>query len=286
MLFYSVQLFPELPAMTLILLALNSMLQPDRKPYGLTAAILFLPWLHIRFMVISAGLTLAGLLTYQRRRALSYSLAPLILTGLAATGYYWRLLGNPLRVFSLHPSPKFDLTIVRAIVGLLLDQRFGLLFYAPFLIVIPAGWLLLLKQNRLICWQTLASVGTYLALVATFPEWWGGWCPPCRYLIPLFPFLVLPLWAAIRELHCKRRQWVTWGTVILSLLITRQLLQSPKALYNRITEPARILKSMGLPSWVSSLLPDFTASWPMFTAVSLSFIILIAAVNYYVVKEK
>ena len=91
------------------------------------------------------------------------------------------------------PSP-------RVAIELLLSWR-GLLVFAPVLAVTAAGIVLFYRAHRRA--EALTIAGVCAALIVFNASFWGpfgGWAPGPRYLIPMLPFLALPLALAWRRL--------------------------------------------------------------------------------------
>jgi hypothetical protein len=114
--------------------------------------------------------------------------------------------------------------------GLLLDQEFGLLIYAPMYALALAG--LALMPDRLTARQVMFVCACYLLLIllpfTNVHGWTGGWSPAARFLTPMAPLLALALPWTFR--HTPR--------VVLALLLAVQLgidaylWQNPKNLWN------------------------------------------------------
>ena len=76
-------------------------------------------------------------------------------------------------------------------MGLLFDQKFGLLVYAPLYVLTAVGAWQLLREPR---WKTqtaapLALAILYAAACAQLYIWWGGSSAPARFLVPIVPLL-------------------------------------------------------------------------------------------------
>ncbi len=103
----------------------------------------------------------------------------------------------------------------RAALSLLVSEK-GLLIVAPIAIVALFGLPLLWRSGRraetLVC-GGLAAV--FLAYNAAYYLPWGGQAPGPRFLVPLLPFLALPLAAALRA-----RPLAVAGIGILSVAVT------------------------------------------------------------------
>ena len=84
-------------------------------------------------------------------------------------------------------SPDFS-----RLVPLLWGQYRGLSFYAPWVILAPIGWFLMLK-NRHLRLFTVSFSGFLIPLWVnlSYPEWTGGWSTGPRLLVPALPWLGL-----------------------------------------------------------------------------------------------
>jgi hypothetical protein len=76
---------------------------------------------------------------------------------------------------------------------MLLDQEFGLLPYAPFLLIGVFGLHALWRTRRDLLLKGAFVAGAYLVMVAlpiTNPQGWtGGWSPAARFKVPIVPLL-------------------------------------------------------------------------------------------------
>ncbi len=189
---------------------------------------------HLLFVVVAV----AVLYRIDRgwRRSPSRSLArvlPLValacgalsLWGLPANGGGWSLAEVPA-----------------GLVGLLFSPRTGLLFYAPFVVLLPLG---LTRLPRPIAWLI---VGWLLAAILVYAGWfdWGAslaYGP--RFFVPLLPALALAFGAAVDALPERRRAWA-WLPVVLGFAVE---LPGALLIHARIPEPERMLH------------PTFTSAW-------------------------
>jgi hypothetical protein len=109
----------------------------------------FLPWLNVRYAALSLVLALFALA--QRpgwRRAGWLFLAPVV--SAAALGAYHQILYgflDPRRVYGRRPEFALG-TLREGLPGLLLDQEFGLLVYAPVFALAPLGVAALWRRDR------------------------------------------------------------------------------------------------------------------------------------------
>lgn len=114
--------------------------------------------------------------------------------------------GNPLGL----RMPQWELA-----TPLLFGRYRGLLFYAPILTLAPLGWWSLGHQRRwLVLWTTLTIAVVVFLVNLSYPEWTGGWSTGPRLLLPLLPFAMLALAAALGGFG----RWLTMIAVPLAIV--------------------------------------------------------------------
>ncbi len=216
--------FPDAPAAALVLVGLWPLVEPSRftgsRMLWPALALVALPWMHTRFAVLAAGVGAALLAAtwilppLAERRARAWLLTPALLGAAAWFGFFWAIYGTP------DPSAPYGTYTQTAwrhvptgLVGLIVDQQFGLLATAPVLGLAVAGALRVRRlkaSNAHDSAETFATGALVLAIVATatayalvtasYRMWWGGLSAPARFLAPL----VLPLGLLVA---------VGWGTL-------------------------------------------------------------------------
>src|SRR6185503_17320627 len=89
----------------------------------------------------------------------------------------------------------FRTFLVPALAGKLLDRNYGLLPYAPWYVLALAGGWIAWRKSR----SVLAAGAPYLILTCllNYPRVWGGSMYPGRTLVPLLPFVAVPLAAGL-----------------------------------------------------------------------------------------
>jgi hypothetical protein len=98
---------------------------------------------------------------------------------------------------------------------LLMGRYRGLLFYAPIVVLAIPGWAILIGRR----WLDAAAV-SFLAVLAVFvvnlsyPEWTGGWSTGPRLLVPLLPFAMIPVAAALSARGGWGRAFVALGSAL------------------------------------------------------------------------
>jgi hypothetical protein len=118
------------------------------------------------------------------------------------------------------------------LAGLLVDQEYGLLIYAPIYLLTAGGFLALWKARSNLLHQILIVCGVYVLLIllpiTNVHGWAGGWSPPARFLTPIVPLLGIAVFVGLRST----------GTVVLAVVVAAQIAidayawQHPKILWN------------------------------------------------------
>jgi hypothetical protein len=86
-----------------------------------------------------------------------------------------------------------------AVWGITFSPFRGLFFYSPLLLLAIPGFYLWWRAgiHRLEFWVVLLSVGIIFLFNASSIMWWGGFAIGPRYLLPMLPFMMLPMIFAI-----------------------------------------------------------------------------------------
>ena len=89
------------------------------------------------------------------------------------------------------------------LAGLLVDQEFGLLVYAPIYLVAIVGLAVMMIRDRGAAVPIVLVVVAYLVLIVcpltNVHGWTGGWSPAARFLVPILPLFAVPLAAGFRR---------------------------------------------------------------------------------------
>jgi hypothetical protein len=256
--FYAVALYPEVPAA----LATAAFLLLARRDPGVRAAILagllaaILPWLHPRLLPLAA---LGLALTLARRCAWPARLAAAAVFGASVSAllfFFHSLYGRASITAAYGPGFSADVSLSRVpwgTGGLILDRQFGLLAISPVWVLGLAGGAALLRWRPGDGMRAALLGGATVAGGAAFSMWWGGACPPARFVVPALPALALALAPALRA---RRDAAAALGG--LGLAIVALAADAPRALHNRSDGESALLRVLvptldldgGLPSFV------------------------------------
>lgn len=103
------------------------------------------------------------------------------------------------------------------LVGQLVGPGRSILLYSPALLVALLGWRRALDRRRAAALLVLAVFVTRWGFVSTRSDWWGGWGIGPRYLLPVVPFLLLPLAELLEDLrHAGRGRRIAVALALLA----------------------------------------------------------------------
>jgi hypothetical protein len=157
---------------------------------GLAAAAL--PWLNVRYAPLAAVVLAHALWRNPRARLALAALAPAVVSGAGLLVYHQALYGfwDPRRVYGRRPEFALS-TLGEGLPGLLFDQEFGLLVYAPVLALALPGFVFLWRRDRRLATAAGVAVAAVVLTAGTWPMWRGGFNPPGRFLVPIAPLLAV-----------------------------------------------------------------------------------------------
>lgn len=228
-------IFPEIFAFVAVcgavwLLCLRDDELSPRGVIVMLAVLGLLPWFHRKFSFFDLGLLLlivrrhGGWLkrtTFGTRAALA---AVFLLPQIALhvwTFWAWGRFGGPQMLDSLPFRAEFFRS---GGLGLLLDREYGLFGYGPIYLVVPACFALFWRRS----WDLLVPIALLYLPMAAFSEWWGGFSPAARYLVPLTPLLAIPV---ARALELGRARWVILPIAGLQAAVSAYLWNRPRWLW-------------------------------------------------------
>ncbi len=218
---------------------------------------------HVRNAGLVLGLTAIAVHKLGRRGAarelvsFAAGLAALTAVRTAINYHFW---GTWLTTPHAHPGAWAGFatelaTAGRRLAGMLLDQEYGLLPYAPVFVLAAFGLLVLARTHRLLVARIGVVAGLYL-LTVLLPvinvyEWTGGWSPAARFLVPIVPLLALGVAAAMRATP----RAILVPLLALQIALNAYWWQHPKNLWNDGDGVAAVCSRGGLT--VCGYLPSF-----------------------------
>ena len=202
----AVTIFPDGPGATataaaVVLVLMLSKGRPVRGwcVVGVSALLAILPFLHTRFAGLAAGL--GALILWQilatpdvltrRVRAAGLFLVVPVLAAMGWFGYFWTIYGtlNPAAPYGSEAAASLAF-VPGGLLGILFDQQFGLLAYAPVLVLAAGAWSGRRGEPISALWQLQIVALLYLALVASYWMWWAGVpATPARFAASVLPLL-------------------------------------------------------------------------------------------------
>ena len=211
-LFNTFTVYPEILAALSVIVAFTRVVSDEAWPRGqarwwvVGLACATLPWLSTKYAPMSATLVVIALARIYSARTLTAALAVVVPYVVSLAGwfsYFYSVWGTPL------PSaPYGDLvqTSIKNVVfgspGLLFDQEYGVLAYAPVYVLALTGLVAMWRSGGHMRRQAIEIVlifGALLGTVGAFRIWWGGTASPGRPVASGLLLLALPIAVASRS---------------------------------------------------------------------------------------
>lgn len=231
MVVYAHQIYPEMPAVLLALLAVYALLRTPTRTWIVVGAIAaaLLPWLHVRFLPVAGALALA--LGYRavtalrganvsraaEARAAAAALTPFVMSCAAMALAFQHWYGSPLpdAQYAGPTSPGLADSYGSLAGGLWSSNR-GWLPFAPAAMLAFVGIALLRPRFGRPALIGLAIASGYLALV-TYEAIDPGYAFPGRYVVLLMPFAAIPLLVLVEELRWPRPLFLVLAAMTIAL---------------------------------------------------------------------
>jgi len=257
--FYSFHLYTEAPSALAAGASLLLLLGTPGAGRAALAALLAaaLPWLHVKMIPAAAALGLVALVRL-RGRALAAFLLVAATAAASFALYYWSVFGvaSPLALYGGVPADARVLSW-RSLAGLFLDRSFGLLPIAPLFLLALAGLPGVLRRRE--GWPHALVGLAVLAPLVSWRMWWGGQCPPARFLVPMLPFLVVALTLRFAGARTGLARW--WpGLLLTGASLSAVAVAEPAArlLLNRGNRPTRLWAALSEGVPIGDYLPTLT----------------------------
>ena len=266
-LFSSIAVYPDVPAAFCIIVAVAWRSNPQRTGATLSEyvirglAISALPWLSMTYAPAAAALAvLLGARAGVNRKAVGVLLALVTLSMVLWLAFFHNLWGrwSPMAPYGSQSMVGNPIT---GAMGLLFDQEFGVLAYAPALLLGLVGlWRMAVAHDDL----TRARgrelgivVVVLLASIGALANWWGGTSPPGRPLVPALPLLGLPIaWGYQRASEAPARRAAYLLLILIGAAISLLMLfgQSGELITQDRDGSSRLLQYLTplWPAWESA----------------------------------
>jgi hypothetical protein len=270
MVVYASQVFPEMPAALLALVAVDALMKPPtRRSITIGAgALALMPWLHVRFLPISAVLAIGLAIRASaappavlhggaaRARRAAWAIAPLLLSlvvmGIAFEHWYGSFLPNAQYRLPQTRQPQTLSASWTALTGAFWSSQDGWLPLAPVCILALATIGYAVRRYRAWALFGLAAAAAYL-LNLTIEGSNQGFSFAGRYTVVLMPFAAIPLLIAAVDL--ARVRWLLWPLAVFTWYLTVAIALEPPL-------PVAGSPSVGGPTYPQLLWPWFVNLWP------------------------
>lgn len=229
-----------------------------RSLVAVGAALAMLPWLHSRFAILAAVLGMLVVIRLAERRAfvsIAKFLAVPVAAGIGWFAYFYVIWGSPSPAAPYGADTSTSASyILRGLIGLLVDQQFGVLTTAPIYVMALAGIAIMVKRHRRLAIELALIVVPYAIAVASYAMWWAGAAAPARFVVSILPLAALPI-----AMVWPRSRVITGVLLLISIALVwpRAFVDSGRFIYNnRSGFDATVLwlsSSVDLPSALPSV---------------------------------
>jgi hypothetical protein len=229
------------------------------------AALATLPWYHTKFVVFLV--IFGGALAFRLRghiRPLVAMSVPIVISLAGWLWYFYAIYGivspyAPYGDYMLQFHPK---NIPRSLLGLLFDQKFGMLVYSPvYLATIGGTWMMLRRaQLRYLGLVLVTTTAAFFWGSARMYMWWGGSSAPARFLVPLLPCLAPMIAVAVadRRFAWARPLFAVCVLVSVGVAFVAAILPESRLVYSDPHGYARLLMALQGGSPLAATFPTFT----------------------------
>jgi len=266
---YSSQIYPELPGALLLLLGLRAAVEPAPRPWmiaGGASAAALMPWLHMRFGLLSVALVAALAIRAQllpgsvaRRAALAIVPLAVSLGAMAIAFDRWYGSPSPTAPFRFAES-NFDLEwAYRYSIGGLFSTEFGWFPFAPLHVLALAGAVFLASRGGRWAAAGVAVAIVYLFLVASATGISTAYSYPGRLQFVIVPLAAIPLLALLKEVPITRLVALPLAVVSFAFTIQgvrNQVLLLPQGDPNVADLPLAIESSSWWPRVAEATAPE------------------------------
>lgn len=236
-----------------------------------------LPWLHTKFVVILAAFAVWMLVRLRRRIRVAIAfVAPIAVSLVAWLTFFDVIYGtfDPQAPYGSTSRQVNQLAnIPRSLLGMLVDQKFGLLIYAPaYVAAIVGAWLALTRPRwRPFALGLIATAALFVVASARFYMWWGGSSAPARFLVPIVPLLAALVALALTESRAPIRGVIAaLASVNVIVALVAVTAAERKLLFSNPHGTSNFVHAFEGSVPLDAMLPTFTEErWPTGGRVSV-----------------
>lgn len=273
----------ELPAALLILYCCGELLKEKKNGFLYFISLSLLPWLHMKFAVVSiaGAVVYSALKIFRREKPLSGELKGIAAVAVSAALFaavYFYIFGA--KAGSLYDKQDFKFVLdsaysIKAFFAVLFDRNYGLFIYAPVYIFVFWGMIetALKKEYKLLL--PLVIILPYAAVYLFWNDWTGS-MTPARQLVPVLPVAALYSLILFRE---KSRLFA--AVAAISLIIGWMLAAVPLLRYASSRDKIFRALEAKAPGFMW-FFPDFNAILTPALAVAAVYLLLIIAGFFYI----
>lgn len=204
---FGFQIYPEAAAGIIVCAVLAWLLrnpstdERTRSAVAVGVAAGFLPWLHIRFLIVSVVLV-AWAAYRARRRAHLLTAYVVFIAALCAYAYHITGSLRPDAMYAVQgaESSWIPAEARQSVVSLPFDRIWGFLPHAPIYLLALTGWVLLARRSRMLAtWMGVLIAA--LAIPVAGHGFSAAGATPLRQVAAVIPLAAIPLWLALKRVR-------------------------------------------------------------------------------------
>jgi hypothetical protein len=191
--------------------------------------------------------------------------------------FFWMVYGRASLGAAYGPGLSSDVSLARipwGVLALLTDRQYGLFAVSPVWALGLFGLAASMREQRGLALPAGALATATVAVGASFSMWWGGACPPARFLVPALPALAVVLAPALRARSGLAAALGGAGLAVVGLVMA-----APRAIHNRTDGESALLRFLAPGLDLDASLPSFVpeATWvAVVLALSLLAVVVVA----------
>ncbi|MBY0494619.1 MAG: hypothetical protein K2Y23_10420 [Cyanobacteria bacterium] len=195
-------------------------------------ALAVLPWLHSRFAVLAALLGIFIIARLAGRPSAVRNITTVLIVpavfGAAWFAYFHVIWGSPSPAAPYGADTSTSASyIVRGLIGLSVDQQFGVVATAPVYAMALIGLRPFAKRNPRLTIELVVLAVVYAVTVASYAMWWAGSAAPARFLVSILPLAALPIALVVSD-----DERGAFAPLVVLLLVVSVSLVLPRAIEN------------------------------------------------------